>query len=473
MILRTAVPVCGAFAVTGALVLTQLKQPDLTSNSEYVAGGGTDAGSVPSESYVDGHSFEGGTEGTSIAQTNPLEKYRSNPNVIWGNDIEKKGGYSGEKIEAGSVKISDSLRELMKKHNENSAVFAVMVDFSPCVDTSKMESWDYNGDNILSLKNKLDAYFYDTGESYTYIDGTDNSEHTSNHRAFNPEDGDKINELCSRIETIKAAYFDMKFESFKDSFEKNGLEIYLTEDEDVAANPYFYTFASKSQIDNFKCGESEAFIFYPAAELKSGSDNREAFATSSYDSESSSYPGTSSVFRPVWESVNYNPAPENLNISPSRKLSDEYDFEKLSPEEAKKYYGINIFTLEDYFDGKNEYNELSIQKKDGKTVEDGNFVDFRFSDSSEYVLALFRKETKWVPEKEYETEDFVGMEITFFKDDHEIKAIFEVNGTQITLLYNGTDMKKLFNVIKVFSASELSENSDDPILTGGYTDGTN
>ncbi len=199
----------------------------------------------------------------------------------------------------------------------------------------------------------------------------------------------------------------------------------------------------------------------------------------SESSASSSYPGTPSSSRPVWESVNYNPAPENLNISPTRKLSDEYDFEKLSPEEAKNYYGINIFTLEDYFDGKNEYEELSIQKKDGKTVEDGNFVDFRFSDSSESVLALFRKETKWVPDKEYEKEYLADIEITFFKDDHEIKAIFEVNGTQITLLYNGTDMRKLFNVIKVFSASELRENSGDDTITGhyaetgGYTDGTN
>lgn len=194
----------------------------------------------------------------------------------------------------------------------------------------------------------------------------------------------------------------------------------------------------------------------------------------SESSASSSYPGTPSSSRPVWESVNYNPAPENLNISPSRKLSDGYDFEKLSPEEAKIYYGINIFALEDAFPKcKSEYNELSIRKKDGKTVEDGNFVDFHFSDSSESVLALFRKETKWVPDKEYEKEYLADIEITFFKDDHEIKAIFEVNGTQITLLYNGTDMRKLFNVIKVFSASELRENSGDPIITGGFTDGTN
>lgn len=199
-----------------------------------------------------------------------------------------------------------------------------------------------------------------------------------------------------------------------------------------------------------------------------------------WESESSaSYSGTPSSSRPVWESVNYNPAPENL--TPCRRLSDEYTYEKLSPEEAKIYYGINIFALEDAFPKcKSEYNELSIQKKDGKTVEDGNFVDFHFSDSSESVLALFRKETKWVPEKEYETEDFVGIDVTFFKDDHEIKAIFEVNGTQITLLYNGTDMRKLFNVIKVFSASELRENSGDDTITGhyytgsgGYTDGTN
>ncbi|MGN1110056.1 MAG: hypothetical protein ACI4QY_00255 [Oscillospiraceae bacterium] len=140
---------------------------------------------------------------------------------------------------------------------------------------------------------------------------------------------------------------------------------------------------------------------------------------------------------------------------------------ELSPEEAVKYYGVDIFAPKEFFkDCIVKADTFTLSKRDGELVYDGNFVEFEFADSSEYILALFRKETKWVPSNVYESEDFGDTEVTFFKDGVETRAVFEVNGTQITLLYNGSDMKKLLNAIKIYSASGIDGNkTNEPVLT--------
>ena len=141
--------------------------------------------------------------------------------------------------------------------------------------------------------------------------------------------------------------------------------------------------------------------------------------------------------------------------------------EKLSAEEASKYYGIDIFAPEKLIlNCTAKYDELVLQKCDDRLVYDGNFVEYEFSGNT--VLALFRKQSKWVPSKEYKTEDFAGTEVTFFKDGGEILAVFEINGTQITLL--SSDMKNVLNTIKVFiNESEQNENPAvnelGPVLT--------
>lgn len=139
----------------------------------------------------------------------------------------------------------------------------------------------------------------------------------------------------------------------------------------------------------------------------------------------------------------------------------------LSPEEAVKYYGVDIFAPKEFFkDCTAKADNFTLRKRDGELVYDGNFVEFIFSDSSEYILALFRKETKWIPSNVYESEDFGDTEVTFFKDGVETRAVFEVNGTQITLLYNGSDMKRLLNAIKIYSASGIDGNkTNEPVLT--------
>ncbi len=195
-----------------------------------------------------------------------LEEWLRNPDVIWGGE-EVKGDIVSDPIPLGTVKISPRLSDLMEE-GEDSDVFAVMVDFSPCINRVEMDNWEYNGDTLSSLRDELDKLFTDTGKSYTYVDGIDGTEHTGTHRSSDPEDSDKIANLRARIETIRSAYYDMKAREFKDSFERNGLGIYRTDKGRFAAEHYFYTFASRSDLEDFECKGSEAFVFYSAQALK-------------------------------------------------------------------------------------------------------------------------------------------------------------------------------------------------------------
>ena len=164
--------------------------------------------------------------------------------------------------------------------------------------------------------------------------------------------------------------------------------------------------------------------------------------------------------------IEFNSAPDDLEkIGNLPAINNE---EKLSPEEASKYYGIDIFALEKYIPNCTaKYTELTLQKCNDNLIYDGNFVEYEFSGGS--VLALFRKQSKWTPAKDYETEDFAGTEVTFFRDGGEIRAVFEVGETQITLL--SSDMKNVLTAIKVFiNESEQNENPvvnelDGPVLT--------
>ena len=133
--------------------------------------------------------------------------------------------------------------------------------------------------------------------------------------------------------------------------------------------------------------------------------------------------------------------------------------EKLSPEQASKYYGIDLFAMEKYIPNCTaKYAEFVLKKNDDRLVYDGNFVEYKFSGGS--VLALFRKQSKWTPAKDYETEDFAGTEVTFFKDGGEIRAVFEVGETQITL--QSSDMKNVLSAIKVF-VNENTENENPAV----------
>ena len=160
--------------------------------------------------------------------------------------------------------------------------------------------------------------------------------------------------------------------------------------------------------------------------------------------------------------IEFNSAPDDLEKVGCLPMINNH--EKLSPEEASKYYGIDLFALEKYIPNCTaKYTELALKKCDDRLVYDGNFVEYEFSGNT--VLALFRKETKWVPERDYETEDFAGTEVTCFEDGGEIRAVFEVGETQITLL--SSDMKNVLNAIKVF----INENEQNENPAGNELDG--
>lgn len=160
--------------------------------------------------------------------------------------------------------------------------------------------------------------------------------------------------------------------------------------------------------------------------------------------------------------IEFNSAPDDLEKVGCLPMINYH--EKLSPEEASKYYGIDLFAPEKLIlNCTAKYDELVLQKCNDRLVYDGNFVEYEFSGNT--VLALFRKQSKWVPAKEYETEDFAGTEVTFFKDGGEIRAVFEVGETQITLL--SSDMKNVLNAIKVF----INENEQNENPAGNELDG--
>lgn len=182
-----------------------------------------------------------------------LENWLNNPDVIWG-DTEIKGSDSSEKIALGSILISDDLNKLMKSGNSND-VYAVMVDFSSCIDENELLNWEYNGNTISELQSEYSKLSSFTDETYTYI-GSDGIEHTEYLSS---------NDKKEEIKKIKAVYYDMKIQQFSDSFHKNGLEIYKGGEE---VNTIFYTFTNKTLLKEFVCKENEAFIFYPASYFK-------------------------------------------------------------------------------------------------------------------------------------------------------------------------------------------------------------
>lgn len=155
--------------------------------------------------------------------------------------------------------------------------------------------------------------------------------------------------------------------------------------------------------------------------------------------------------------IEFNSAPDDLEKVACLPMINNH--EKLSPEESSRYYGIDLFALEKYIPNCTaKYTEFDLKKCDDRVVYDGNFVEYEFSDGT--VLALFRKQSKWTPAKDYETEDFAGTEVTFFKDGGEIRAVFEVGETQITL--QSSDMKNVLNAIKVF-VNENTENENPAV----------
>ncbi len=194
-----------------------------------------------------------------------VDEWLENPDVIW-SGTDTKGYLNSEYIPSGNTKISEKLSDLMQ-NNSNNAVYAVMVDFSPCIDENELLNWEYNGDTIADLKLRISEATEYSENSYTYI-GSDGIEHVEYFLTFESEK--KVTEMELRINEIKSAYRNAKIQEFRESFNDNGLEIYANMLSGVQEENFcFYTFATKKHLEEFKCKNNEAFIFYPANYFKS------------------------------------------------------------------------------------------------------------------------------------------------------------------------------------------------------------
>lgn len=202
-----------------------------------------------------------------------LADWLNDPAVVWSED-PLKGGFDsdgfGESVPLGTTMISEKwLSELSE--SPDGTVYAVTVDFMSCIDEAEMESWELDGDTIGALKAEQSGYFFDTGETMPVSYIKDGEWYTEYQPVYSskPEDADRIAELEQRIEAMITAYYGMKIESFRDSFSANGLGVFDQPiDDGISDNRRFYTFATREQLENFKCKENEAFYFMPAFRLK-------------------------------------------------------------------------------------------------------------------------------------------------------------------------------------------------------------
>ncbi len=207
----------------------------------------------------------------SDTSSRTLEEWLNDPAVVWsGEPLKGDSDGFGESVPLGTTIISEKwLSELSE--SPDGTIYAVMVDFMSCIDSDEMESWELDGDTIGALKAEHSGYFYDTGKTMPVSYIKDGEWYTEYQPIYSskPEDADKIAELEMRIEEMTSAYYGMKIESFRDSFSANGLGVYdLSFDDGLHDNRCFYTFATKEQLENFKCKENEAFFFMPAFRLK-------------------------------------------------------------------------------------------------------------------------------------------------------------------------------------------------------------
>ncbi|MCM1230846.1 MAG: hypothetical protein NC489_11995 [Ruminococcus flavefaciens] len=192
-----------------------------------------------------------------------VDEWLENTAVVW-VEGDTKGYINSEYITAGNAKISDELSALMQ-NNSDDIVYAVMVDFSSCIDEDDLLNWEYNGDTIADLKLLISESTEYSENSYTYTD-SDGTEHVEYF--LTPESEERVTAIEHRIDEIRSTYRNAKIQGFRDSFYDNRLEIYSGSLNGMEADFFFYTFATRKHLEEFKCKDDEAFIFYPANYFK-------------------------------------------------------------------------------------------------------------------------------------------------------------------------------------------------------------
>ncbi len=168
-----------------------------------------------------------------------LSQWLDSDRVVWLAGSPTKGNIStGKTIELGQTLIDE---KLISAFNENAqdTVYAVMVDFTSMrkddyvFEDKKLSEWTAEKDSLIALGKMVDAKL-----------------------------------IAQKINQAKEAYYFSMLENFEEKFASMGLGIYHEERGYTIDNCIFYTFATRSQIEEFVCAPSEAFIFSPAVRFK-------------------------------------------------------------------------------------------------------------------------------------------------------------------------------------------------------------
>lgn len=168
-----------------------------------------------------------------------LSMWLNEPGVIWSSNTIKGGIVISEKAPMGAVKISDSLKEMFKD-NDKSTIYAVLVDFSSCINEEEFDNWKHNDISVSELRSEFEK---------------------------SAKNDKTIKEYKNKLREIRIAYYEMKIEKFQDSFNKAGLKIYTDKRVPDLSAQFFYTFGTEEQLKKLSCKSDEAFVLALAGEI--------------------------------------------------------------------------------------------------------------------------------------------------------------------------------------------------------------
>ncbi len=158
-------------------------------------------------------------------------------------DYDLKGTFNSVKpIEKGSIGLTQELRNAIND-NGDERTYAVMVNFKYSLPDNYMDEIIIDGVSSSELKKQADVLM---------SEGKD-------------EDAKR---LYVKINDAKRAYLRGYIDTFEETFNKNGMEIYVEERGTTVDDMIFYTFATGDKINNFTCKESEAFCLTLAMRFK-------------------------------------------------------------------------------------------------------------------------------------------------------------------------------------------------------------
>ncbi len=194
-----------------------------------------------------------------------LDFYKNLPDIVWGTD-GTKGPEQNGKVTLGTVKITDSLKKLTDGKPRDT-IYAVMVDFSSCINEDEMSNWKYGGTTLKKLEEER-RELMKNGKIVGYDSAYDSEHGEYTYAKYEYPDEARIAEINGKIDEIKKAYYNECLKKFETTFKNNELVIYTDNSAVCYENHYFYVFANKEQLESFKCKSDEAFVFMPAVKYK-------------------------------------------------------------------------------------------------------------------------------------------------------------------------------------------------------------